>query len=216
MGKHEGRVAMYLLGALVVTFVAQLIVHGIDSDLMSTLFVLDAGWFTKPWTLVTSVFAHGGLYHLLVNGIILFFFGPVLERRIGSRRFLYLVAAGGILAGLTQVTVYSVFLGDESGVLGFSGALMAILGALTVLGPRLSVLLFFIIPMPLWALTIGYAALDIYLGVFGGETNVAHLAHLTGLTVGFLVGYKLRQAGLAFPGRQGHIQGGYQPGRSRW
>lgn len=217
LGAHEGKLSMYLLVAIGATFAAQLLVSMIASpEMMSRLFVLDASWPQKPWTVITSIFAHGSLTHLFVNGIILFFFGPVLEKRIGSRRFLYLVAAGGIIAGLTQVTFYATFLGGARGVVGFSGALMAILGTLTILGPRLSVLLFFIVPMPLWLLTIGYAFFDTVGMFFLEGGNIAHLAHLAGLAVGLTVGWRLRQQGYAFPGYQGAIQGGIQPGRSRW
>jgi membrane associated rhomboid family serine protease len=179
--------------------------------LFSFLFVLDADWWTKPWTLLTSVFAHGGLGHLFFNGIILFFFGPLLEKRIGAKAFLGLVLAGGVLAGLTQVTFYSTFLGQESGVLGISGALMAVMGALTVLGPHIRVLIFFFIPAPLWAMMLGYAALDL-LGFLGGGGGVAHLAHLTGLAVGLAAGWRWRQEGYAFPKRRTRLQGGMRQG----
>lgn len=209
LGRFEGNITTYLLIAISAVFVLELVVQATAPSLFRRLFVLDSTWPTKPWTLLTSVFAHGGFSHILFNGIVLFFFGPLLEKRIGSRRFLYLVLAGGVLAGLAQITFYSTFLGQESGVLGISGALMAVMGALTVLGPRIKVLIFFIIPAPLWALTIGYAALDT-LGFFAQSGGIAHLAHLTGLALGLFVGYRLREQGYAFPGRTGQMQGGMQ------
>jgi membrane associated rhomboid family serine protease len=210
----QGNVTKYLLFAIVAVFVLEFVAFAIGGEpLFRTLFVLDATWWTKPWTLVTSVFAHSpnGLSHILFNGIILFFFGPLLEKRIGSKRFLGLVLAGGVLAGLTQVTFYSTFLGQESGVLGISGALMAVLGVLTVLGPHIRVLIFFIIPAPLWAMMLGYAALDL-LGFIGGAGGIAHLAHLTGLALGLVYGWRLRQEGYAFPKRRTQLQGGMQRG----
>jgi membrane associated rhomboid family serine protease len=219
--KLQGNVTKYLLFAIVGVFVLESVVEprlltgfgpGEQANrLFNFLFVLDAGWWTKPWTLLTSVFAHGGLGHLFFNGIILFFFGPLLEKRIGSKPFLGLVLAGGVLAGLTQVTFYSTFLGQESGVLGISGALMAVMGALTVLGPHIRVLIFFIIPAPLWAMMLGYAALDL-LGFLGGGGGIAHLAHLTGLALGLAAGWRWRQEGYAFPKRRTQIQGGMQRG----
>lgn len=209
MGALEGNVTKYLLVAIAAVFALELFVQSTAPDLFETLFVLDASWPSKPWTLLSSVFAHGSFTHILFNGIILFFFGPLLEKRIGSRRFLYLVLAGGILAGLAQVSFYSTFLNEQSGVLGISGALMAIMGALTVLGPRLKVLIFFIVPAPLWLLTIGYAVLDTF-GFLAQTGNIAHLAHLTGLVLGLAAGWRLRQAGYAFPGRTGQVQAGMQ------
>jgi membrane associated rhomboid family serine protease len=217
----QGNVTKYLLFAIVGVFVLESVVEprlltGFGAGdqpnaLFSFLFVLDANWWTKPWTLLTSVFAHGGLGHLFFNGIILFFFGPLLEKRIGAKAFLGLVLAGGVLAGLTQVTFYSTFLGQESGVLGISGALMAVMGALTVLGPHIRVLIFFFIPAPLWAMMLGYAALDL-LGFLGGGGGVAHLAHLTGLAVGLAAGWRWRQEGYAFPKRRTRLQGGMRQG----
>lgn len=222
LGRHEGRISMYLLGAIVGTYVLQILslVTG-GGDLVTTLFVLDPGWFMKPWTVVTSVLAHNGLAHLFLNGIVLFFFGPVLEKRIGSRRFIYLVAAGGVLAGLAQVTIHAALLGVWSNVVGFSGALMAILGTLTILNPRVSVLLFFVVPMPLWLLTGAGGAFTVLAAVLNAVgipllPGIAHIAHLTGLIIGLVVGWKLREQGYAISAAQGRVQGGYQPGRSRW
>lgn len=208
----EGQLTKYLLIGIVAVFFAEVLVENmLGTGAFRRLFVLDANWWTKPWTLVTSVFAHGSIGHLLFNGIVLFFFGPILEKRIGTRRFLALVLAGGILAGLTQVTFYSTFLGDARGVLGISGALMAVMGALTVLGPHIRVLIFFIIPAPLWAMMLGYAALDLA-GFIGGGGGIAHLAHLTGLVLGLAAGWRWRQQGLAFPKRRTRLQGGMQQG----
>lgn len=220
LGSHEGNLSLYLLVAIGATFAAQLFVSAVASgELMSRLFVLDPSFHRKPWTIVTSVFAHGGLWHLFVNGIVLFFFGPILEKRIGSRRFLYLVAAGGIIAGLTQVVVHAAVLGVWANVVGFSGALMAILGTLTVLNPRVSVLLFFVLPMPLWLMTGGATVLSILFIILNALgipifPDIAHMAHLAGLIVGLLVGWRLHEKGYAFPARQ--VQGGFRPGQAKW
>lgn len=208
----EGQLTKHLLIAIVAVFAAEILVESLlGTAAFRRLFVLDADWWTKPWTLVTSVFAHGSIGHLLFNGIVLFFFGPLLERRIGTKRFFILVMAGGILAGLTQVTFYSTFLGDQRGVLGISGALMAVMGALTVLGPHIRVLIFFFIPAPLWAMMLGYAAIDL-LGFIGGGGGIAHLAHLTGLALGLAAGWRWRKQGLAFSKRRTRLQGGMQQG----
>lgn len=219
LGGVEGNVALYLLGAIVVVFILELIVQQTwGPGAFSALFVLDAAFLSKPWTIITSIFAHGSFNHLLFNGIVLFFFGPLLEKRIGSRRFLALVLASGAIAGLAQVGL-TVSLGERGGVIGISGALMGIMGALTLLGPRLTVLIFFIIPAPLWALTIGYAALDT-LGLFYSTGNVAHMAHLAGLAIGLFVGYRLREQGFKFPGQSGHMrprrQAGFGGGGGGW
>jgi len=93
------------------------------------------------WTWVISVFSHGSPMHLLFNAIVLYFFGPIVERQIGSRKFVALFLASGILAGLGQVGV-GLVTGESVAVLGASGALMAIMGVLAITAPDLKVLLF--------------------------------------------------------------------------
>lgn len=214
LGPHEGNITKYLLVAIgVVWLVENVVLLTAGRELFDLLFVLDPNWLTKPWTLVTSVLSHAPLSigHILFNGIVLFFFGPLLEKRIGSRRFLYLVLGGGALAGLAQVMFYATFLGSANGVLGISGGLMAVMGVLTLLGPRLRVLVFFFIPAPLWILTVGYAALSVF-GVLAPGGSVAHMAHLSGLVLGLVVGKVFRDRGYAFPGHVGNVRGGMQTG----
>jgi len=62
--------------------------------------------FSHPWGAFTSIFLHSGFTHLFLNMLALFFFGPLLERRIGSGRFLALYFGSGILAGLAQILVF--------------------------------------------------------------------------------------------------------------
>lgn len=209
----EGRAALVFLGIMAGVFVLEQVVFAVSPALFETLFVMDPNFYWKPWTLVTSVFAHGGTTHLLVNGIVLFFFGPTLERLIGTRRFTGLFLVSGITAGVVQVGVFAYLLpalglgGSQAGVVGASGAIMGLLGALTILAPNTSVLVFFVIPAPLWLVTIGYALFDIGGAVAGGG-NVAHLAHLAGLAIGLWFGYGLRQEGVGRQVRGGRLGGG--------
>lgn len=144
---------------------------------------------TKPWTLVTTIFVHGKFFHLLVNGIVLFFIGSALERRIGRNRFIYLFLGAGIIAAIAQILVTA----PAIVVLGASGAILGALGALTVLAPRMPILLFFIIPMPLWVLTVGYGALSAIFAFSGAGGPIGHMAHFSGLVVGLACGYKFRR-----------------------
>jgi hypothetical protein len=141
----------------------------------------------RPWTLLTSIFLHAGFLHLFVNGFVLFSFGPVLEMKIGRRRFLYVFLGSGVIAGAAQLLI----LPPEVVVLGASGAILGVLGTLTVLAPKLPVLLFFLIPMPLWVATLGFGVLSAILAFYTIGGQIAHLAHLTGLVVGLACGYKL-------------------------
>lgn len=145
----------------------------------------------RPWTLLTSIFLHAGFTHLLVNGIALFFFGPMLEMRIGRKRFLHIFLGAGVLASAAQLLVIP----SDIVVLGASGAILGALGTLTVLAPRLPVLLFFLIPMQLWMVTLGFGAISAILAFSGPLGSIAHTAHLSGLVVGLAYGYKARREG---------------------
>jgi hypothetical protein len=189
------------LGLMWVTFALQLLFQllGLSPSLYRAVFVLTPGNIEYVWTWVTSIFAHGGFTHIAFNSIALYFFGPVVERYLNTRRFTALFFGAGILAGLAQVGTTLLTEGAFGpGVVGASGAIMGVLGVLTVLNPNLKVYLYFIIPMPLWVLTFGFAAFSLVagFGVAGGVGalggNVAHFAHLVGLLVGLAYGGRVK------------------------
>ena len=211
----RGNVTFIVLALMWATFLLQHLVIGIFGvGAHDTVFVLHSERLVYIWTWVTSVFAHSpaSLIHILFNSIVLYFFGPIVERKVGSLKFSILFLGAGVIAGLSQVGI-ALVLGEPGGVVGASGAILAIMGVLTVLNPDLRVLLFFIIPMPLWVLTIGFAAFSIFV-IFGagiGAGNIAHLAHLVGLVVGLAYGGRLRQQGASVPDEL-HL-GGRRPPR---
>ncbi|WP_083870277.1 rhomboid family intramembrane serine protease [Haloterrigena salina] len=194
----RGNMTYTFLVLMWLTFAAQLVVRAaFDYELMQTLFVLRPYYPEYVWTWVTSVFAHGGLYHIVGNSIVIFFFGPLVERYVGSRNFAILFLVSGALAGLSQIAIQIVELNTitplTGGVLGASGAALAILGVLTILNPDLKVYLYFILPVPIWVLAGGYAIFSIFFIGTGGGGNVAHMAHLVGLAIGLAYGQYIKQ-----------------------
>ena len=206
----EGNVTYYLLGAMAVVYVVQmtLLILGLNS-IHNSLFVMHPDRIEYVWSWFGSMFAHGNLPHILINGIVLFFFGTVLERKIGSKRFLLLFFVGGLVAGLGQslATLATVDVAalrgtpqyEGLGALGASGAIAAVLGTLTILNPHLRVYLWFFIPMPLWFLTGAFAAYDLFFAATGGAGagGVARIAHLSGLALGLAYGVKLKREGFS-------------------
>jgi len=145
------------------------------------------------WTFITSMFMHAGFGHLFVNMISLMFIGSFVEKLIGKKRFLWLYFTGGLFAGLLFVVIAAVTRIDLNVyAVGASGAIFALGGILAVLTPKLPVLVFFIIPMPMWAamgfLMFGIWALSLSFGLPIGNT-----AHLGGLIVGLGYGFYLRK-----------------------
>jgi membrane associated rhomboid family serine protease len=177
----RGYYAYILIAACVLVFILQ---YALPSWFTNNLVLSRSSLLSAPWTLVTYMFLHADIWHILFNMLMLFFLGRILERQIGSVRFLGLFLGSGILAGLVQVLLFPAF-----PVIGASGAIMGVLGALTILLPDLRIYLYFI-PMKLWQLTILLVAFDVLL--LRQDDMIAHGAHLVGLAVGLLYGYILK------------------------
>ena len=159
-------------------FVLQAVIPG-----FTKMFVLSSNMvLQKPWTLLTTMFLHGNFSHLLFNMYALILFGPLVERKIGSKRFLFAYFLSGIVASFAALYYPS--------ALGASGAIMGIIGLVIMLFPDLKVLFFFIVPMSMRTAGIIFALIDVF-GFFAGSSGVAHLAHLAGLSVGLIYGYYL-------------------------
>lgn len=196
--KTDGKMTYVFLGLIVGVYVLQqLVARTLGLDAHNTLFALENDWYVKPWTIFTSVFAHHlfDFSHILLNGLVLFFFGTTVERLIGTRRFTYLFLGAGAVAGIAQVVLTKILFQVDTGVVGASGAIQGLMGLLVVLAPRLTVLVFFVIPAPLWALTAAYVIFDL-LGAISPGSRTAHFAHLAGLALGAWYGWRLKQQGL--------------------
>ncbi len=139
----------------------------------------------QPWQLVSYAFLHGGFMHLFFNMFALYMFGPEIERLLGANRFAvyYFVCVLG--AALTQLAVMQIG-GTGNYVVGASGGVFGLLLAYGLAFPhRRLMLLFPPIPMPAWLFVTLYGLFELYLGIFGRDTGVAHFAHLGGMIGGF-------------------------------
>lgn len=170
-------VSLWLCGICVFVFILQLVIPG-----FTEMFLLDSSAWFEPWRFLTAIFLHGGIVHLLYNLVALFFFGLSLERFVGTRKFLFVFFATGIIANIFSINFY-----DSS--LGASGAIFGVIGALIVVRPTLPVFAFGL-PMPLFMAGLLWGVGDV-IGVFV-PSNVANLAHLSGLGVGLIFGLFLR------------------------
>jgi len=170
-----------LIGINLLLFVAT----SIDRDLILLLGLQPAGFLDRPWTLVTNLFVHGGILHILGNMLTLYFFGSFLCRLIGTRNFLITYFGGGILG-----SIFFILLGSPySVVIGASGAIYALAGALVVMMPNLRVLVYFIVPMRLWMVILVFFVLWSFI------PGVAWQAHLGGMVFGLAMGYFFRRRG---------------------
>jgi membrane associated rhomboid family serine protease len=149
------------------------------------------------WTLITSMFIHGGWLHILGNMLFLWIFGDNVEDAMGHVRYAVFYLAAGIAAGLTQGFVNSDSL---TPAIGASGAIAGVMGAYIVLYPRASVVaiipfLFFIpFPVPAYLMIGFWFLLQIFSGVsslgpdaVGAGGGIAYFAHIGGFVFGALL-----------------------------
>lgn len=150
------------------------------------------------WQLVTYMFLHNGIMHILWNMLGLWMFGPQLERIWGTQRFLRFYFACGISAGVAVVILSYLFNGVNVATVGSSGAIYGILMAYGLVFPDQTILFGFLIPMKskYFVMIIGgIVFLQSYTATVGGQPNgVAVVAHLGGLLTGYLLlrGNRLR------------------------
>ena len=152
-------------------------------------------------TVLSSMFLHGGIMHIIGNMLFLWVFGGNLEDRLGHVKFLLFYLAVGFLASMAQV---GIDMNSQVPMVGASGAIAGVLGAYLLLYPysRINTLFIFIfitvIPVPA-VLVLGlWFILELFKGVgsLGVETiggGVAYFAHVGGFVAGLLImaGYKL-------------------------
>ena len=146
--------------------------------------------YFRPWQIVTYAFLHDthSVFHLLFNMLALWMFGTEIERYVGAKRFLACYFASVVTAALTQLFVPALFGADPSPTIGASGGVFGLLLAYAVLFPTRKVIpLIPPIPMPAWLFATLYAGIELFLGVTGTLSGVAHFAHLGGMVGSALV-----------------------------
>ncbi len=170
---------LYIAGICTILFILQLIF-----PIITNMFVLKSFYVIKePWTLITSMFLHGSIVHILQNMFALILFGIILESIIGTKKFLINYLIAGILAGLSSIFFYN-------SVLGASGAIMGIIGCLAVIKPKMQMWIMGI-PMPMYIAGIIYLVLDLF-GILM-PSNIANISHIGGLLSGVIFGFLIRQ-----------------------
>lgn len=184
--------------------------YGVDLNNMFGLHFILASDF-RIYQLVTYMFLHGGFEHLFFNMFAVWMFGRILEQVWGAKRFLFYYLVCGVGAGLCQELMqyidYVVELAPYARVdmgggfivsmgeylnymntVGASGAVYGILLAFGMLFPNEQMFIF-PLPVPIKAkyFVVGYAVIELVLGLTNQGGNIAHFAHLGGMLFGFLL-----------------------------
>ena len=172
--------------------------------------------YFRWWQVITHMFMHGGFWHILFNMYTLFIFGVVVERIIGSKKFLLFYFVCGLGAAAlqlgTQYLEVQAFMNSDSQTalqslidlkrtptVGASGAIYGVLIGYAMLFPQSKMTLLFP-PVTLSAkwMVIVFAVIELFTGVVGFADGVAHFAHLGGMLIGWLLIRFWRRRGVLF------------------
>lgn len=157
------------------------------------------GMLLQPWRVITYQFLHDSVEpngqvifrHLFGNMLGLFFFGRILEKHWGSRKFLIFYLTCGAAGGVVYPILTSIGFLEKSYLIGASGSIFGILAAVAILFPRVSVYILGVFPIPMWLLS-GACLLYSVIDLFGGDNVGGEVAHLAGMATGAI--YVLSQS----------------------
>ncbi|AEI94030.1 MULTISPECIES: rhomboid family intramembrane serine protease [Roseobacter] len=158
------------------------------------------------YTLISSMFLHGGFFHLAGNMLFLWIFGDNIEDELGHGKFILFYLCCGVIASLAQYAV------DPMAMIptvGASGAIAGVMGGYLLLFPKAKVdiliiliVIFRILPIPSWIMLMLWLGMQVIggIGSSSDEAGVAYWAHAGGFIAGLilLLPFWLRQGGPAF------------------
>jgi membrane associated rhomboid family serine protease len=194
------------ISAVKILIAANVLVYLLQGQTAGQLDELFALWPLQPidghvyfrfWQIISYAFLHstGNFTHLLFNMLGLWMFGEEIERYVGPRRLLACYFASVVTAALSQLFIPILFGAPPAPTIGASGGVFGLLLAYAFLFPKRKVVpLIPPIPMPAWLFATIYAAIELFLGVTGTLSGIAHFAHLGGMVGSFLVIMQWRRA----------------------
>lgn len=202
---QQAHVTRNLLYLNVACFAVSLLFEGamgIDLNRILGMYLWESPNF-KPFQLVTHIFMHGSLMHIFFNMFTLYMFGPLIELRLGPKRyfFYYFFTALGaaFLFNLTSTYEAAAIAADHNvstaeivsmmpPVVGASGAIYGLLLAFGLFYPNQLLYIYFVMPIKAKYLVLIFAIFELVIGLqHNPQNNIAHFAHLGGMLFGFLL-----------------------------
>lgn len=166
---------------LIANVVAFMLTYAIGQDLVFSWFAFaPSAILTRPWGALTYMFLHGDIWHLLVNMLVLFFFGPPLESKWGSQQFVKYY----LICGLGGVALS--FLFAPYWIVGASAAIYGLMLAFALNWPNAPIYIWGIFPVKAKWMVGFLFVVGLMSAVGGADSGVAHFAHLGGIITGFL------------------------------
>jgi rhomboid family protein len=150
----------------------------------------------KPWTVITYMFVHQGIWHILFNMLWLYWFGSIFLEYLDQRKLVAVYLLGGISGALVYILAFNIFpafagIVGESVAIGASASVMAIVVAIAAYVPDYTVSL-----LLLGRIKIKYMALAIFVlaSVMDFSVNSGgKLAHIGGALFGYIYTINLRR-----------------------
>ena len=177
------------MGANVVFYIISIVlIYYVDEDVFDYL-ALNRSWaLSRSWTIVTSMFMHGGILHIAINMWMLYMFGSYVIMLVGQSKFLLLYFVGGIVGSLLFILL------SPHTAVGASGAVFALGAFLAVMMPKMRVIIFpLFIPAPLWGAILFGLIVASFIPLLFGYDLIAWQAHLGGAIVGAAFGFFFRR-----------------------
>lgn len=145
----------------------------------------------KPWTLVSHMFLHEGLWHLAWNMLLFYWFGRIVGDFIGDRKILPIYILGGLAGILVYFIAAKIGVVGSSIALGASAAVMAVISTAACLSPNYMMRLLIIGDVSIKYIVLFLIILDL-VGISNMDNTGGHIAHLGGVAFGALFVYLLR------------------------
>jgi membrane associated rhomboid family serine protease len=143
--------------------------------------------FWKPWSIISYAFFHSGIFHLLMNMLMLFYVGRLFTTFFTQKQLLGTYILGGFFSGIIYIIGYTflpALINVNADMVGASGAIMTILIATVTYQPFMEVRLFGVWKLPLWQIAFLFLFIDmIQLSI---NNTGGHIAHLAGALFGFI------------------------------
>jgi membrane associated rhomboid family serine protease len=167
---------------------------------------------TQPWSLFTYMFLHLSIWHILVNMLILYWFGRIFLEYLTERKLIWVYILGGLSGGLVYILSFNIFPVFSSTIrlsyaIGASASVMAVVSAIAFYVPNYTIYLLFLGRVRIIYIAIALFVLDFFM--IPSANSGGHIAHIGGALFGFLY------IKLFFPSRKS-IHGAQNPFISWW
>ena len=143
------------------------------------LFPIQSGYF-QPYQLLSYMFLHSSVTHIVFNMIGLLVFGPNIENKFGTSKFIKIYLIMGLISGLASI----IFINNP--VVGASGAIWGIMMLFALFNPNDLLYIYFIIPVRAKFIIGTFFTIELYLSIMGSNDGVSHVAHVAGALTGAL------------------------------